>query len=111
MRSRMSGVTASKFFRRGVKAGLLEERLEARAELVDRQGADMLGIEPDGLGIEGVFLSEVDDGVGAVDAFEREGGGEFVEREKLAVVLGRPAEQAEEVDESLGAESRHRDRW
>ena len=32
-------------------------------------------------------------------------GGEFVEGEKFAVVLGRPAEQAEEVDEGLGQEA------
>ncbi len=30
----------------------------------------------------------------------------LVESEKLAVVLGRPAEQAEEVDEGLGQEAR-----
>ena len=42
-----------KLFGRGMEAGLLEEGLEALAELVDGQGADMLGIEPDGLGIEG----------------------------------------------------------
>ncbi len=44
-------------FRRGLKAGLLEEGLEAGAELLDGQGADMLGVEPDGLGIEGVFFA------------------------------------------------------
>ncbi len=38
---------------RGVdQAGLLEEGLELAAELVDGQGADVLGVEPDGLGIE-----------------------------------------------------------
>ncbi len=57
------------------------------------------------LGSNGVFVSEIDDGVGAVDAFERESGGEFVEREELAIVLGRPAQQAEKVDESLGQEA------
>ncbi len=65
----------------------------------------MLGVEPDGFGIEGVFFREIDDGVGAVDAFESEGGGELVEGEELAVVLGRPAEEAEEVDEGLGQEA------
>ena len=62
----------------------------------------MLGVEPDGLGIEGIFFGEIDDGVGAVDAFERESGGEFFEGQELAVVLGRPAEQAEKIDEGLG---------
>jgi hypothetical protein len=32
----------------------------------------VLGVEPDGLGIERVFLSKIDDGVGAVDALEGE---------------------------------------
>ena len=68
-------------------------------------------VEPDGLGIEGIFFGEVHDGVGAVDVFESEGGGELVEGQELAVVLGRPAEQAEEVDEGLRAGSRHRDKW
>ena len=89
-----------------MEAGLLEERARgSAAELVDGQGADVLGVEPDGLGIEGVFFSEVDDGVGAVDAFEGESGGELVEGEELAVVFGRPAEEAEEVDEGLGQEA------
>ncbi len=61
-------------FGRGMEAGLLEERLQFAAELLDGQGADVLGVEPDGLGIEGIFLGEIDDGVGAVDAFERESG-------------------------------------
>ena len=65
----------------------------------------MLGVEPDGFGIEGVIFSKVDDGIGAVDAFESESGGELVESEELAVVLGRPAEEAEEIDEGLGQEA------
>ncbi len=64
------------FFWRSLKAGLREEGLDAAAELLDGQGADMLGVEPDGLRVERVFLGEVDHGVGAVDAFESEGGGE-----------------------------------
>ncbi len=93
------------FLGRGAEAGLLEEGLEAGAELLDGQGADVFGIEPDGFGVEWVFLSEIDHGVGAVDGLEREGRGELVEREELAVVLGRPAEEAEEVDESLRQEA------
>ena len=72
MRSRMSGVTARSFSGDGIEAGLLEEGLQVAAELLDGQGADVLGVEPDGLGIEGVFFREIDHGVGAVDAFERE---------------------------------------
>ena len=81
-------------------------RAGVAAELLDGQGADVLGVEPDGFGIEGIVFREIDDGVGAVDAFEREGRGELVESEELAVVFGRPAEQAEEVDESLGQKAR-----
>ena len=51
----------------------------------------MLGVEPDCLGIKGVFLGKVDDSVGAVDAFEGESVGEFVKGEEFAVVFGRPA--------------------
>ena len=67
------------FFRRGMQAGPLEERLDAGAEIVDAEGADMLCVQPHGLGIEWVFLFEIDDGVGAVDVFESERGGELVE--------------------------------
>jgi hypothetical protein len=37
---------------RGMKAGLLEKRRKATAQLFDRQGADVLGVEPDGFGIK-----------------------------------------------------------
>ncbi len=105
MRSRMSGVTARSFSGEAWKPACSKKGWRRALSCVDGQGADVLGVEPDGLGIEGIFFSEVDDGVGAVDAFEREGGGEFVESEELAIVLGRPAEQAEEVDESLRQEA------
>ena len=65
----------------------------------------MLGVEPDGLGIERIFLGEIDHGVGAVDAFERESVDQFLARHALAVVLGRPAEQAEKIDEGVGQEA------
>ena len=61
----------------------------------------MLGVEPERLGIEGIFLGEVDDGVAAVDALERERVDQFLARHLLAIVLGRPAEQAQEVDERV----------
>ncbi len=93
------------FFGRWIKACLVEEGLELTAELVDGQGADVLGVEPDGFGVEGVVVRKVDDGVGAVDGFEREGSGELVEGEEFAVVFGRPAEEAEEVDEGRGEEA------
>src|SRR6266568_5714402 len=72
----------------------------------------MLGVEPDGFGIERGFFRRVQDcfseihyRVGTVDALESESGGKLLEGEELAVVLGRPAEQAEEVDEGLGQEA------
>ena len=93
------------FFRRGIEAGLLQERLDAGAKLLDGQRADMLGVEPDGLRIKRVFVTKVNNSVGAVDALECKRRGKLFECEELAVVFGRPAEQAEEVDESLGEES------
>src|SRR6266700_3197391 len=87
-----------------MEAGLLEKRLEPAAELVHGQRADMLGVEPDSLGIKGVFFLKVHHSIGAVDAIKSESRGEFVEREKLAIVLGRPAQQAEKVDERLRQE-------
>ena len=75
-------------FRRGMEASLLKEGLEVVGELVDRQGADVLGVQPDGLWVKRIFFRKVDDGVGAVDAFESESGDELIESEELAVVLG-----------------------
>src|SRR6185312_2939713 len=88
-----------------MKAGLGEEGLQLAAEVLDGHGADVLGVEPDGFRIKGVFIREVDDGVGAVDAFESEGGGEFVESEEFPVVDGATTEKAEEVDEGRGKEA------
>ena len=65
----------------------------------------MLCIEPDRLGIERIFLCEIHDGICAVHVLKRESGSELVESEELAVVLGRPAQQAKKVDESLGEEA------
>ena len=103
MRSRISGVTWRSFS--GVRGqpwpAAQKGHSSARGELGDGQGADVLGIEPDGLGIEGICFVEIDDGVGAIDAFQGEGRGQLRQGEEVAVVLGRPAEQAEEVDECL----------
>ncbi len=43
-------------FGRGMEAGLFEEWLDLGAELGDGQGADVLGVEPDGLGVKGVTI-------------------------------------------------------
>ena len=55
---------------------------------VDGQGADMLGVEPNRLGIERVLIRKIDNRVGAVDGFKRECCDQFIQGEKLAVVLG-----------------------
>ncbi len=65
----------------------------------------MFGVEPEGFGVEGFFLGEVDDGVGAIDAFEGEEVDDLVAGEFFAVVLGGPAEEAEEIEEGLGEEA------
>ena len=85
-----------------MKPGLLEEWLEAAAEFFDGQGADVLGVEPDGFGIEGIFFGKIHHRIGAVDAFEGEQAANLVQSQELAIVLGRPAEQTKEVDEGLG---------
>ena len=105
MRSWMRGVTARSFSGVGWKPGLPKKGWSCAAKFGGGQGADVFGIEPDGLRVEGIFFGEVDDGVGAVDAFEGEEGGEFFEREELAVVFGRPAEEAEEIDEGVREKS------
>ena len=86
-------------FRRRLKAGDSEEGLEQAAELIDGEGAEMLGVEPDGFGVEGISFGKIDDGVGAVDVFEGEERANLIDGKEFAGVLGRPAEQAEKVDE------------
>src|ERR1035438_7745143 len=68
-------------FARSMEAGLFEKRLDAAAELLHWQRPDMLGVQPQRLGIEGVFLGEINDGVRAVDSLESESLFEFVERQ------------------------------
>jgi len=89
-----------------MEACLLEEGLEAEAELLDGHGADMLGVEPGQLVV-------VEDGVGLGDAFKREELDEFFRREEFAVfsllvpenlfsaAAGGPAEQGKEVAEGF----------
>ena len=89
----------------GRRPVLRREGQQFAGQFVGGQGTDVLGVQPEGLGVEGVFLGEVDHGVGAVDAFEREEVDDFVARQFLAIVLGRPAEQAEEIDERLRQEA------
>ena len=49
-----------------------DEGQQLARQFVRRQGTDVLGIQPERLGVEGVFLGEVDHGVGAIDAFQGE---------------------------------------
>ena len=55
-------------------------------------------------GSNGIFFREVDHRVAAVDALERKRVDQFLARHQFAVVLGRPAQQAQEVDERLRQE-------
>ncbi len=94
--------------------GIENERQQPFRKFFDGQRADVFGVQPDGFGIEGVRFGEVHERVAAVHAFEGESLDEFVESHLLAVIAGRPAEQAEEIDEAFGEEARvavggHRD--
>ncbi len=64
-----------------------------------------LGIQPHGLGIERLLFGEIDHRVAAIDAFERKRLDQFLARHLLAIVLGRPAQQAEKIDEGLRQEA------
>src|ERR1700677_1106768 len=57
------------FLRSGIDAGPFEEGVELAAELVDGECADVLGVEPDGFGIERIVVCEVNNGVGAIYVF------------------------------------------
>ena len=70
---RISGVTWSSFSGVADSPACCRKGNSLTESCSDRQGADVLGIEPDGLGVEGIVLVEVDDGVGAIDALEGEG--------------------------------------
>ena len=77
----------------------MDNRQQAGAEGVDGEAADVFGIEPEGLGVEGFVgrcgrLLEVNDRVGAVDAFEGKHIHQFLAGHVLAIVFGRPAQQA-----------------
>ena len=70
MRSRISGVMRT-------IVGQIGERAPTNGssrlgKLFDRHGADVLGVQPHGLGIEGIVFGEIDHRVAAIDAFERE---------------------------------------
>src|SRR5437867_5737826 len=63
----------AKLLRRGIrKPGLLGVRHQPPREVIGIERAEMLSVQPHGLGIEGVLAGEVDGCVAAVDAVERE---------------------------------------
>src|SRR5438270_3999136 len=97
-------------FRLDFETNFAHHRQQFLAQILNWQSADVLGVQPNGLGIEGLFRSgrgilEIDHCVGAVDAFEREGLDQFLNAHVLAIVLWRPAQQAEEIDESFWQET------
>jgi len=80
----------SDLFRRSIKAGLDQEGRKLAAEFINAEGANVLGVEPYGLGIERVCFGEVDHSVGAIDVFERKDRADLVERQrKLMKALAR----------------------
>src|SRR5208337_4986993 len=113
------------FFGRHVESGFAHDRQQALAQVFNRQPANVLGVQPERFGIEGIFgrgqqiprfarndnlvgswqLLEVHHRIRAVDALERDGVNEFLAAHLGAVVFRRPAQQAEEIDERLGQES------
>ena len=101
MRSWTSGAIMRHLVRDRWKTGGANHRQQQAGKLVDRHGADLLGIEPRGLGIERILFGEIHYRVGAVDAFERKGVDQFLARHSLAIVLGRPAQQAQKIDEGV----------
>jgi hypothetical protein len=98
------------FLRRNWESGRVCNREQATAELVDRERADVFGIEPQRFGIEGLVrrgggLLEIHHRVRAIDAFQRERVGEFLTRHVLAIIFWRPAQQAQKIDESFRQKS------
>src|SRR5260370_41377623 len=94
----------AKLLRRGIrKPGLLGVGHQSPREVIDIERAEMLSVQPHGLGIEGVLVGKVDGGVAAVDAVERAQLDKLVARHLLAGILSRPSQQGTEVH-ALGGE-------
>src|SRR5437867_2061562 len=96
----------AKLLRRGIrKPGLLGVGHQSPREVIDIEFAEMLSVQPHGLGIEGILVGELDGCVAAVDAVEREQLDKLVARHLLAVILRRPPEQGKEVHERMWQET------
>src|SRR5882762_4304343 len=92
----------AKLLRRGVrKPGLLGVGHQSPREIIDIERAEMLRVQPHGLGIEGVFVGEVDGCVAAIDAVEREELDKLGALHLLAVILWRPSDQGKEIHERM----------
>ena len=107
MRSWISGVICMHFLRCRRRNQSAHERAAASsASSSAGMVADVLGIQPERLRVERIVLGEVDDGVAAIDAFERE---DVRSVPAATVARGRPwaipAEQAEEIDERVRQEA------
>ena len=71
----------------------------------------MLGVQPNGLGIECFFrrsrrLLEIHDRVGSIDALQRKRVDQLLPSHFFAIVFRRPSHKAQEVDERLRQKSR-----
>ena len=84
----------------------MEKRQQEAGQLVDRQGHNVLRIQPERLGVDGIRFGEVHHRVAAIDALEGEGVDEILAGHALAVVLRRPAEQAQKIQIGVRQEAR-----
>ena len=77
----------------------MDDGQQLRAEFSNRQRANVLGIQPQCFGVEsflrrGGGLFEVHYGIRSIDALQRKSFDELLASHLLAIVFGRPAEQA-----------------
>ena len=112
MRSCISGVIRSILARSTSKArGLARTAASRSRQFLHRQRADVLGIQPHRLGIEGIFLGEIDHRVAAIDAFERERVDQFLASSSLRDRPWATSPAGTENSRTPAAGSRHRDKW
>src|SRR3984957_4199838 len=88
------------------QSGLSGERQHLRRQLFDRERANQLGVQPHRFRVDGIFIGEIDHRVVAMDALERKRIHQLLTRQLLAIVFGRPAQQAQKVDVGVRQESR-----
>ena len=99
-------------FRRGMEAGLRRRRARSCGLSSSTGRARMCSaLSQTALGSKGSSSVKLTTALARLTPSRVNRAVSLVEGQKFAIVLGRPAEEAEEVDESLRAESQHRDRW